>query len=78
MGRSLYNGPTVQYHAATEEELARYEDFLGSIDKIEICDNTLYSLVKECCNPYFAGDKTLDETVQLIQNRVMLYVNEQR
>jgi hypothetical protein len=78
MSQGLYNGPTVQYHAATEEELARYEDFLGSIDKIEICDNTLYSLVKECCNPYFAGDKTLDETVQLIQNRAMLYVNEQR
>lgn len=78
MSQSLYNGPTVQYHAATEGELARYEDFLGSIDKIEICDNTLYSLVKECCNPYFAGDKTLDETIQLIQNRVGLYVNELR
>ena len=47
MGRNLYNGPTVQYHAATEEDLARYEDFLGSIDKIEIYDDTLYYLVNE-------------------------------
>ena len=47
MGRNLYNGPTVQYHAATEEDLARYEDFLGSIDKIEIYDDPLYYLVNE-------------------------------
>ena len=47
MSQGLYNGPTVQYHAATEEELARYEDFLGSINKIEICDGTLYYLLNK-------------------------------
>ena len=32
----------------------------------------------EAAGPYFAGDKTLDETVRLIQSRAELYVNENR
>ena len=32
--------------------------------------------IQEPCEAYFAGDKTLDETVDLIQRRVALYVNE--
>lgn len=68
----------VPYRAATQEELTRYEDFINSIDKIEFFDNTVYDIVEEAAGPYFAGDKTLDETVQLIQNRVTLYINEQK
>ena len=76
--QGLYDGPTIYFRAATEEDLARYEDFIEHIDKIEICDNTIFNLVKEICGPYFAGDKGLDETVDLIQRRVSLYVNESR
>ncbi len=68
----------VSCRAATQEELTRYEDFINSIDKIEFFDNTVYDIVEESASPYFAGDKTLDETIQLIQNRVTLYVNENR
>lgn len=75
---SLYKGEPVRCRAATQDELARYEDFINSIDKIEFFDNTIYDIVEETAGPYFAGDKTLNETVDLVQRRVSLYVNEQR
>ena len=47
------------------------------MDKVVQVNNTVFHIVKDQCGPYFAGDKTLDETVNLIQRRVSLYVNEQ-
>lgn len=62
----------------TEEEVARFQDFYDHIDKIDRCDQNVYDIVWEQCGAYFAGDKTLDETIELIQRRVKLYVNEIR
>ncbi|MDE7262171.1 MAG: hypothetical protein K2N78_08975, partial [Oscillospiraceae bacterium] len=60
----------------SEEQIHQFEDFFTSIYNIRMWDGTLGSLVREIAEPYFAGDKTLDETVDLIQRRVALYVNE--
>ena len=72
------NAPPIQLHKVTTEELTRYEDFINSIDKIQLYDETIYDIVRELSYLYFAGDRTLDETTQMIQNRVQLYVNENR
>lgn len=61
----------------TEERVREFEDFFNSIDKIDIWDREMFFLIREICDPYFAGAKTLDETVALLQNRVGLYVSEQ-
>lgn len=70
--------PRLKLRPVTDEEIARFEDFLNSIDKIALCDNTIYRIVAEQAGAYFAGDWTLDKTVDQIQRRVKLYVNEQR
>ncbi|MDE7218131.1 MAG: extracellular solute-binding protein [Oscillospiraceae bacterium] len=65
--------------APTEEDLRRFDDLVNSIERISIFnDDAIYDIVEESCIPYFTGSKTLDETVSLIQNRVQLYVNENR
>ncbi len=75
----LYMGPErIPCHPSTKEELARFEEFINSIDKIQLRDNTLHDIVLEIVGAYFAGDKTLDDTVALVQNRATLYVNENR
>ena len=33
-------------------------------------------IVCETLGPYFAGDKTMDQAIDLLQNRVQLYLNE--
>ena len=73
-----YNSPRIDLSPMTVEEVQRFEDFFNSIDKIGICDADVYDIVVEQCGAYFAGDKTLDETIRLINNRVKLYVNEQK
>ena len=74
----IHFGMYIHFHKATEEELQRYEDFLNHIEKIELYDCTLLDLVWECCGAYLAGDKSIDETITLIENRVELYINENR
>ena len=62
----------------TEEDAQRFEDFLNSIDRIDMGDDALCDLVMDTCGPYFAGDKPLDDTLRLLDNRVSLYLNEQK
>ena len=65
------------WNAWTEERVREFEEFFNSIDKIDIWDNSLMSLIREICDPYFAGATDLDETIRLLQNRVGLYLSEQ-
>ena len=73
-----FYGPTSEFPPLKEEDYDRLVDFIDRIDKIGIYDQELLDIIQESCDPYFAGDKDLDETVELIQNRMKLYVNERR
>lgn len=68
----------IQWKTAAQADIQRFDDLVNSINKIDLCDSAIYDIVLEQAGPYFAGDKTLDETVDLIQRRVTLYVNEQK
>ena len=71
--------PALNQEIDPSKEVRRFEDFFNSIGKIDLMgDGTLVRLVRETCGPYFAGDKTLDETVALVQNRIGLYISEQK
>ena len=68
----------VEVRPLSEEDMERYEGFIRSVTRFDMTDQSVYNIVWDACGPYFAGDKSLDETVELIQNRVRLYINEQR
>lgn len=58
-----------------------YDQFMGVYNNAESLrrrDENLWTIVQECTGPYFAGDKSLEETAEAIQNRAALYVNEQK
>lgn len=40
--------------------------------------DTIRNMIQEEADAYFTGDKSLDETVELIQNRVQLFLDESR
>lgn len=71
-------GPEFQTDPPTEEDLQLFERLVNNTKQIYWPDDALSETVWEAIGPYFAGDKTLDETIQLVQNRVKLYVNENR
>ena len=62
----------------TEEQIEGFMALYNSIDRAESDDTAVIDVIVEQAQPYFAGDKTLEETADLIQRRVTLYVNENR
>ncbi len=41
-------------------------------------DSAIYAIIDEEAQAYFAGSRSLDDTVMIIQNRVQLYIDEKR
>lgn len=65
------------YYAATQEDYDQLMALYNAIDTYTRWDPGLEPIITEVAGAYFAGDKSLDETAELIQNRASLYVNEQ-
>ena len=64
--------------APTEAQMDRFWRLYESTEQITGRNDALLDIICEQAQPYFAGDKSLEETAKLIQNRAQLYVNENR
>lgn len=62
----------------SEEEVALFESILNNTHKRIETDNTLIEIIWREAQAYFIGDKTMEEVCDIIQNRVSIYVNENR
>ncbi len=62
----------------TEEDGERFRTLIDNTTQLYWPDDDLSNIVWEALGPYFAGDKPLDDTLQLLDNRVSLYLNEQK
>lgn len=71
-------GPWVDVLPPTEDELRLFEELINTTSQIYWPDDTLSNIVWEAVSPYLSGDKTLDDTLRLLENRVSLYLNEQK
>ena len=72
------DNPGVKVAKVSQPEAARFEDFINHVAKIDLSDTELYDIVYEACGPYLAGDRDMDETIQVIRNKVKIYWNENR
>lgn len=77
---TLFSGEVAIYpkRLPNEEDIVRFESLISHTTQLYWPDDELSDIIWEACGPYFAGDRTLDETVRMIENRVGLYVNENR
>ena len=71
-------GPWVDVLPPTEDELRLFEELINTTSQIYWPDDALSNIVWEAVSPYLSGDKTLDDTLRLLDNRVSLYLNEQK
>ena len=62
----------------TEEDGERFRTLIDSTTQLYWPNDELSNLVWDSIGPYLAGDRSLDDTVALVQNRAQLYVNEMR
>lgn len=68
----------VEIYSMSEEEAQTLRDVIASADRAYRYDQNIMNLVTEECADFFAGTKTAEQTASLIQDRVSIYVNEQR
>lgn len=60
----------------TEEDLEIFKFLLEGLEPMPDDNDPLYKIVFAETKPYFAGDKTLDEVIDVIQKRATLYLQE--
>lgn len=70
------SGNTHFYRKPSKEEYDQVMALYEASDSVYRWDDSLGEIIMEIAGAYFAGDKSLDETVELIQNRAALYMSE--
>lgn len=68
----------VEIGPLTEKQAQMYIDLVNNTDKTGEYNNEIGQIITEEAKAYFSGQKSLDETADVIQNRVKTYVNENR
>ena len=76
-GTVVSSNGEVNVYAMSQEQADQILDLINSTCTIYGYDESIMGIITDQAAPYFAGEKTLDETVNLIQSRVNLYVAEQ-
>lgn len=70
----------VEYTVAmpTQKEIDKMVKYINSIERWETTlDRQLWGIIEDEVMAYFAGEKSLDDTVDLIQNRASIWISEQ-
>ncbi len=73
-----YDTLNIDLRAANQQEYDQIMELYNTVDSIYSYDTNIMEIVSEVAGSYFSGDKNLEDTASLIQNRVKTYVNEQR
>ena len=68
----------IEMKAPTQSDVDKVIALYEQVDSIYRRDDKIMESVLEVASQYFAGDKPLNDAASLIQNKVTLYVNENR
>lgn len=75
---SAGNGFLLPAKADGSSYLEEYMQLLLNAEPASFASDELFDMVMEEANGYFSSDKSLDEVVDIIQNRVQLYLDERK
>ncbi|MBQ9662709.1 MAG: extracellular solute-binding protein [Oscillospiraceae bacterium] len=65
-------------YAMTQEQADEVLSVIETCTKVASYDTSIYDIVNEQAQAFFAGQKSVDEVARLIQSKANIYVNEQR
>lgn len=81
-GTSFVSGGEVifdlTYTPTTQAQYDQIMELYNAISTVYTEDSALWEIISEQAQPYFVGDKSVDEAARLIQSRAGLYVNERK
>ncbi|MCM1025046.1 MAG: hypothetical protein NC432_01330 [Roseburia sp.] len=66
----------VEYRTATEEEVRCVRDLIESAYPVRAADENVMEIIREEAQPFFLGQKSVEESARFIQNRIQLYMDE--
>lgn len=66
----------VKVEPLTEKESNDLIEFIMSLDNVTIYDKNVRNIITEECSYYFSGVRSAEETAELIQSRISIYVSE--
>lgn len=75
VGTSVFD---YEMYPMTAEQEKIFRDIVTGTTQKRQTDEQINQIILEEAESYFTGEKSLEETVELIQNRIETYVNEQR
>ena len=70
------NDVTVKMEPLSQDEVQKIYDYVLSIKTLNPRNEVVEKIINEEAAAFFCGQKTLEEVVELIQNRVTTYLNE--
>ena len=73
-----YDDYTIQYGPLSDEQVQTFLDIFNRTHKIDTSDTSIINIITDETAAFYKGQKDVDETAKLIQNRVTTYVNEHR
>ena len=68
----------LHYKPVSQEEVNAFVDLIDNTTKVVYNDDEITDIVFEEAQAYFEEDRSLEETIKIIQKRVETYVNEQK
>ena len=72
------DGEEHNIYAMSQEQADGVLSVIETCTKVASYETSIYDIVNEQAQAFFAGQKTVDEVVRLIQSKANIYVNEQR
>lgn len=76
-GGWILDNMEIDIYAMEQEQFEKFMALYNAIDTIGGSDAVINQIIDEEAAMYFHGDKTAEETAEVIQNRAQLYVSEQ-
>ena len=76
-GTTVSENGEVNVYAMTQEQADEILGLINATTAVYGYDESIMNIITDEAAPYFAGEKSLDDTVNMIQSRVNLYVAEQ-
>lgn len=77
-GMSYGDEPMIELYAVTQEQYDAVMDVINTTTSYLDYDTNVLDTISQEAAAYFSGDKTVEEVSKLIQNRVSLYMQEQK
>ena len=76
-GTAVNDDGSISIYAMTQEQVDQILDLINATTAVYGYDESILNIISDEATAYFAGEKSLDDTANMIQSRVNLYVAEQ-